>query len=113
MPRFLIDVNLPYYFSLWNSNEFLHVRNLGETWSDTQIWQYAKENNLTIITKDCDFSHRILFAQPPPKVIHIRFGNIKVRDFFFIMSTLWNEIENLNHDYKLINVFKDRIEGIT
>lgn len=24
--RFLIDVNLPYYFSIWNSPEFLHLR---------------------------------------------------------------------------------------
>jgi predicted nuclease of predicted toxin-antitoxin system len=112
MARFLIDVNLPYYFSLWKGDEFIHMKDIGETWSDTQIWNYAKENNLTIITKDSDFSHRIIFAEPPPKVIHIRFGNIKMRDFFLYINTLWNEIVMLNKDYKLINVFRDRIEAI-
>ncbi|MEZ4821876.1 MAG: DUF5615 family PIN-like protein [Ignavibacteria bacterium] len=36
------------------------------------MWEYAKENNLTIISKDADFSSRILIKSPPPKVIHIR-----------------------------------------
>ncbi len=56
--RFLIDVNLPYYFSIWNSPEFLHLRDVGENWKDEQVWNYAKTENLTIVTKDADFSNR-------------------------------------------------------
>lgn len=55
MPSFLIDVNLPYYFSIWNTDEFIHQKDINDEWSDEKIWNYAKENNLTIISKDSDF----------------------------------------------------------
>ena len=112
MAQFLIDVNLPYYFSLWHNEDFIHQIDLGDSWTDEQIWQYAKENNLTIITKDADFSNRILLKEPPPKVIHIRIGNLKMRDFFLLITKVWDQIKVLNRDYKLVNVFQDRIEGI-
>jgi len=81
MAKYLIDVNLPYRFSLSKSDKYIHQTDIGDEWTDEQIWNYAEENNLTIITKDSDFSNRIIFHQPPPKVIHIRFGNMKMRDF--------------------------------
>ncbi len=112
MKKFLIDVNLPYYFSLWNSEEFIHQRDIDDEWTDEQIWNYARENNLTIITKDSDFSHRIILQEPPPKVIHIRFGNVKMEGFFDIISTSWKEILELNNKFKLVNVFHDRIEAV-
>ena len=43
MARYLIDVNLPYYFSVWRGEEYLHVRDLGDTWTDRKVWDYAKE----------------------------------------------------------------------
>lgn len=112
MAFFLIDVNLPYYFSLWNNVNFLHQSDIGDDWTDEQIWHYARENNLTIITKDSDFSNKIMLHEPPPKVIHIRFGNMKMREFFDIISKVWDDILILNKDYKLVNVFKDRIEAL-
>ncbi len=112
MKKYLIDVNLPYCFSLWNSEEFIHQTDIDDKWTDTQIWNFAKKNNLTIITKDADFSHRIILNTPPPKVIHIRFGNLKLKDFFRMISDNWDEIKKLNDQYKLVNVFKTRIEGI-
>jgi predicted nuclease of predicted toxin-antitoxin system len=42
---------------------------------DSEIWQYAKENGFTIITKDDDFlalAHRF---GPPPKLIMVEMGN--------------------------------------
>ena len=110
--KYLIDVNLPYYFSLWNTHQFVHMHDINDEWSDSEIWNYAKEHNLSIITKDSDFSNKILFAQPPPKVIHIRFGNLKMNSFFEVMQKLWPEVEKLNEENKLINVFSDRIEAI-
>ena len=56
MVRFLIDENLPYYFNLWNSKEFIHVIDLVKIKTDSDIWDYAKKNNLIIVTKDSDFS---------------------------------------------------------
>ena len=72
MLKFLIDSNLPVYLSTWKSDEFIHQNAIDAEWKDSKIWQYATDNNLTIVTKDIDFSNRILFHKPPPKVIHIR-----------------------------------------
>ena len=77
MPVFIIDANLPYYFSLWNNPDFIHLKDINDELTDEQVWAYDKDNNLTIITKDSDFSNKIMFSNPPPKVIHIRFGNMK------------------------------------
>jgi predicted nuclease of predicted toxin-antitoxin system len=112
MAQFLVDVNLPYYFSLWRNEDFIHQVDLGDSWTDDQIWQYAKENDLTIITKDADFSNRILLKEPPPKIIHMRIGNLKMREFFLLITQVWEQVKTLNKDYKLVNVFRDRIEGI-
>jgi predicted nuclease of predicted toxin-antitoxin system len=112
MPKYLIDANLPYYFSIWNTPDYIHQNDIDDEWLDSQIWDYAIEHRLTIITKDSDFSNRILLKEPPPKVIHIRFGNVKMKQFFSIINKVWEEVLILNKDHKLINVFQDRIEAM-
>jgi predicted nuclease of predicted toxin-antitoxin system len=109
---FLIDANLPYHFSLWKSSEFCHVFDLNELWSDTEIWNYARAHNLTIVTKDADFSNRILFTSPPPKVIHLRIGNLKMRELFDVLNKQWPEIMEFSKSHKLVNFYLNRIEGI-
>jgi len=111
-PKFLVDVNLPYRFVLWNSSDYIHQRDIDDEWTDNQIWQYALINNLTIITKDADFSSRIIFHTPPPKVIHIRFGNMKMREFFSTLTSVWKDVIELNSNHKLVNIFRNRIEAI-
>lgn len=110
--KYLVDVNLPLLFSVWHSQDYVHLKHIGESWSDEQVWQYAREHGLTIITKDTDFSHRILFSPPPPRVIHIRFGNMRFREFHSIISACWDDVCRLSETHKLVNVFKDHIEGI-
>lgn len=112
MPKYLIDANLPSRFSLWNSEDFIHQTSIDDEWTDAQIWDFAKENNLTIITKDADFSNRIIFHEPPPRIIHIRFGNMKMREFHKSLSAIWADVINLSETHKLVNVFRDRIEAI-
>jgi len=112
MRKYLVDANLPYHFSIWNSKEYIHQFDIDDSWSDSKIWDYATEQNLTIITRDSDFSHRILFHNPPPKVIHIKLGNKKLRDLFKILFSNWEVILELSSTHKLVNVFDDRIEAI-
>ena len=112
MLKFLIDANLPFHFSTWNTPQFVHQNKINPEWKDSEIWQYATDNNLTIITKDIDFSNRILYHNPPPKVIHIRYGNMKMKPFYENISLVWDSIIELNSDHKLVNVFIDRIEAI-
>lgn len=82
MPRSLIDANLLYRFAVWRGEVFEHVFGLGEFWSDLEIWRYAQENDLVIVTKDADFSDWVMLSEPPPEVIHLRLGNMRMRDFY-------------------------------
>ena len=112
MARFLIDANLPYYFGLWNNSDFIHVKDLNDSWTDEVIWKYALDNNLTIITKDADFSVKVLYKGAPPKVIHLKFGNLRIKELHTLISKIWADIELLLIDNSLINVYLDRIESI-
>jgi predicted nuclease of predicted toxin-antitoxin system len=77
-----------------------------------QIWEYAKQNDLAIVTKDADFSDRFMVDSSPPRVIHLRFGNMKKRVFHAFLASVWPKIEALMVDYKLINVYLNRIEAV-
>jgi predicted nuclease of predicted toxin-antitoxin system len=112
MVKYLIDVNLPYYFSLWRGDAYVHLKDFGDEWPDSQVWAYALREGLTIVSKDADFSARAILAPPPPRVIHIRLGNLKMRDFHRRVSELWPEVCELSGRYRLVQVFDDRIEGI-
>jgi len=39
MAKYLIDANLPYYFNLWNNPDFIHVKDLNDSWTDEKIWK--------------------------------------------------------------------------
>lgn len=44
--------------------------------TDTEIWEFAKENNFCIVTQDADFAERSRLYGSPPKVIWLRCGNV-------------------------------------
>lgn len=113
MALYLIDVNLPYYFSPWNNADYIHQLDLQNDAEDYEIWQYARERSMTIGTKDADFSDRILMSEPPPRIIHLRIGNLFVRDFHRVIGSVREEVKSLSRDYKLITVFNNSIEAIS
>jgi predicted nuclease of predicted toxin-antitoxin system len=54
----------------------LHVRDVGmKSTVDPIVWDYAKSNNLMIVSKDSDMHDLSLVFGSPPKVIWIRIGN--------------------------------------
>jgi len=110
--KYLIDVNLPSRFSLWSGAEFEHVININDEMKDSEIWEYAKTNDLTIISKDTDFSDLMMINNPPPKVIHIKVGNMKIKDLHQFLNRIWPEVSKTSNDYKLVRVFLNEIEGI-
>ncbi|MDX9749685.1 MAG: DUF5615 family PIN-like protein [Flavobacteriales bacterium] len=112
MPRYLIDANLPRWFSQWNTADYVHQHDIDPTRHDAQIWDYAREKDLTIVTKDSDFSSRILLSEPPPKVIHVRLGNMDMRRFHEAIARCWNEVLRTSEEHKLVIVHLDRIESV-
>ena len=69
MNGFLFDENLPRNVKFTPSLPVTHVTELGDSLSDTEIWEYAKNHDLIIVTKDTDFSDRIIISSPPPRVV--------------------------------------------
>lgn len=112
MKKYIVDANLPYYFSVWQSDDYTHVIDIDPGMKDSEIWSYAKENDLTIITKDADFSDLVMLNNPPPRVIHIKFGNMKMKAFHETIDRLWKEVLTMSETHKLVRVYTDRIEGI-
>jgi len=88
------------------------VGEINDEWTDSEVWDYAKQHNLIIISKDSDFSHRVIVSNPPPKIIHIKIGNMKLKDFNSTIEKLWERTEKLSENHKLVNVFTDRIEAV-
>ncbi len=112
MKGFLFDENLPINLDLESPFSIIHASHLGESLSDTQIWEYAKQNDLVIVTKDTDFSYRILEISPPPRVIHLRIGNLKRKEFNTLLCQIWRQLENLCSCHKLINVYINQIDTL-
>ena len=42
---------------------------------DRILWNFAKENNYTLVSLDADFAEIVALLGPPPKVIWLRCGN--------------------------------------
>ena len=80
--------------------------------TDTQVWEFARRRELVIVSKDADFSERIILRTPPPWVVHLRFGNLRRRDYHALLARVWPQVEALLKTYKLVNVYADRVEGV-
>lgn len=112
MSRFLIDANLPYRFSLWRGEDYQHAFDLGDDLSDQAIWEYAKHADMVIVTKDADFSDWIMLSDPPPRVVHFRVGNMRLRDFHVFVQQLWPQVCRLIASHKLIIIRTAEIECV-
>jgi len=69
--------------------------------TDTTIWNFAKENGYTIVSKDSDFRDRALLYGHPPKVVWLNIGNCKTADVVNILNLSKNIIKtfiNNNED---------------
>jgi predicted nuclease of predicted toxin-antitoxin system len=111
--RYLIDANLPRWLSLWSSGDCEFVHDLGASWSDSQIWAYAAQHALTIVSKDADFSDRVLLSEHGPKAIHIRVGNLTINELRQHLLAVWPAICQASDDCRLVQVYKDRFESIS
>ena len=112
MKGFLFDENLPARLRFSPKLPLTHAAALGANPSDTQLWEFARANRLAIVSKDADFSERIIAQTPPPWVVHLRFGNLRRLEFHALLARVWPQVESLLRSHKLVNVHPDRLEGI-
>jgi len=95
--KLLFDQNISYKIKNALSEDFpasIHVSDIKmNTSSDTQIWEYAKNNNLTIITKDSDYFDLSMVLGSPPKVIWINIGNTSTLNIINVLKSNSLEIK--------------------
>jgi predicted nuclease of predicted toxin-antitoxin system len=71
--------------------------------ADLDVWQYAREHNLVVVTKDSDFNDLSILQGSPPKVIWLRLGNCTTGDVERAMR----------HGYEAISAFvADPVPGV-
>ena len=112
MKGYLFDENLPKRLRFSPKLPIVSASKIGKQPTDSQIWEFARKHDLVIVSKDADFSDRIITNSPPPRVVYLRFGNLRKDEFHALLARVWPQIETLLKSHKLVNVYSDRLEGI-
>ena len=77
----------------------IHVSSIGfGSAFDKAVWEYARQNDYMIVTKDADFSELSLLLSFPPKIIWIRQGNCSTRDIENLLRDNYRAIAELSND---------------
>jgi predicted nuclease of predicted toxin-antitoxin system len=63
---------------------------------DRQIWEYAAQQDFTIVTRDSDYNDLSLLLGFPPKVIWIRRGNCSTQTIESILRAATKAIQEFN-----------------
>ena len=113
MKGFLFDQNLPARMTFKPALPVSVTTALGANPTDSEVWAHAKQERLVIVSKDADFSDRIIVNTPPPWVVHLRFGNMRRREYHALLARVWPQVGFLLKSHKLVNVYADRVEGIS
>jgi predicted nuclease of predicted toxin-antitoxin system len=97
--RLLLDANLSWRLISALKQHFEYCIHVDSTEllipaKDTEIWEYAKKNNLLIVTNDEDFFNMSSFKGFPPKIILLRTGNQNRRYTEQLLIALKPQIED-------------------
>jgi predicted nuclease of predicted toxin-antitoxin system len=77
----------------------LHVRDVGMSATiDPIVWNYAKDNDFMIVSKDADMHDLSLVYGNPPKVIWLRLGNCSTLQVETLLRRDFNAIQLFYED---------------
>jgi len=109
---FLVDVNLPKWFSFFNNENFVHVVDINPRMNDDEIWDYAIDHNKVILTKDTDFYSKSISSVITPKVIWFQLGNMTLAELHNYFELNWATIVYHLNEATLIIARRDQINVI-
>ncbi|MCL2327731.1 MAG: DUF5615 family PIN-like protein [Bacteroidetes bacterium] len=70
-----------------------HIRQVGlNDRNDIEIWQFAKQNDFTIVTFDADFFDISVLKGFPPKIVWLRTGNMTTTEIAECMLLNYSNI---------------------
>jgi len=79
--KLLFDENLSHKLVWLLADIFpnsVHVRDVGlKAADDPLVWEYAKDHNLMIVSKDSDMHQRSFVFGSPPKILWVRLGIVR------------------------------------
>jgi predicted nuclease of predicted toxin-antitoxin system len=100
--KLLFDENLSPKLASRLSDLFpnsLHVRDMGMNATiDPIVWNYAKDNDFMIVSKDADMHDLSLVYGNPPKVIWLRLGNCSTLQVETLLRRDFNAIQLFYED---------------
>ena len=80
----------------------LHVRDVGmKATVDPIVWDFAKDNDLMIVSKDADMHDLSLVLGNPPKVVWLRLGNCSTRQVEDVLRRDFDAIKLFYEDESL------------
>ncbi|MBG0783210.1 MAG: DUF5615 family PIN-like protein [Bacteroidales bacterium] len=104
--KLLFDQNVSFRITNKLYNLFPECKHVSEcglmNCDDTDIWEYAKRNNHSIVTFDSDFYDISVINGHPPKIVWLRTGNISTNGIVLLMMQNKEMIERflLSDEYK-------------
>lgn len=66
--------------------------------TDMKVWEFARDNGFTLVTKDSDFHDLSLLRGSPPQVIWLRVGNCTTADIETLLRQHQPEIVQFTQD---------------
>jgi predicted nuclease of predicted toxin-antitoxin system len=66
--------------------------------TDEEVWQFARDNSFTLVSKDADFSDLSLVRGSPPKVVWLRIGNCTTAQVESLLRTNKEAVEQMGND---------------
>jgi predicted nuclease of predicted toxin-antitoxin system len=95
--KLLFDQNISFKIKNALAEEFpesIHVSDIRmQTSTDAQVWEYAKSNSLTIVSKDSDYFDLSMLLGSPPKVIWVNVGNSSTLNLINILKSNTHKIK--------------------
>ncbi|MEN2486940.1 DUF5615 family PIN-like protein [Flavobacterium sp. B11] len=110
--KLLLDANISWRIIKLVENTFfncLHANDIpvNQPAKDIEIWQFAKVNNLTILTHDDDFEKLLLLKGAPPKVIILKTFNKNTKQIAEILFSKKHIIESFitNTELMILEIY--------
>lgn len=100
--KLLLDHNLSFKLVAQLADLFPHISHvythgLDEV-GDVVVWEFARREGYTLVTKDSDFNDLIPLRGFPPKVVWLRIGNCKTREVEALLRLHYKAITDLEND---------------
>lgn len=110
--KLLLDANISWRIIKLIENDFsdcFHSKDIkiNQPAKDIDIWEFAKQNQLTILTHDDDFEKLLLLKGAPPKVIILKTFNKNTKQIAELLISKKEIIESFisNNELMILEIY--------